>query len=110
MLSVVPSASAAAAAHSATTAAAAHSALAPRRCTLRRRCRCSLTTDDQDFHSCIGSVISGHFTEPWPIYKKIPESQKNFWFEELKVPHISVELPGQTDASLVQLVRKQLAY
>ncbi|KAK4421621.1 hypothetical protein Salat_2112700 [Sesamum alatum] len=41
--------------------------------------------DDRDFYSCIGSVISGHFTEPWPIYKKIPESQKNFWFEELKV-------------------------
>ncbi|KAK4426504.1 hypothetical protein Salat_1419000 [Sesamum alatum] len=40
--------------------------------------------DDREFHSCIGSVISGHFREPWPIYKKIPESQKNFWFEELK--------------------------
>ncbi|KAK4424885.1 hypothetical protein Salat_1682100 [Sesamum alatum] len=40
--------------------------------------------DDRDFHSCIGSVISGHFTESWPIYKKIPKSQKNFWFEELK--------------------------
>ncbi|KAK4430717.1 hypothetical protein Salat_0833400 [Sesamum alatum] len=40
--------------------------------------------DDRDFHSCIGLVVLGRFTEPWPIYKKIPESQKNFSFEELK--------------------------
>ncbi|KAL0333950.1 UNVERIFIED_CONTAM: hypothetical protein Sangu_1551200 [Sesamum angustifolium] len=39
---------------------------------------------DRSFHSCIGSVISGHFMQPWKSYKSIPQSQKNFWFEELK--------------------------
>ncbi|KAK4426542.1 hypothetical protein Salat_1422800 [Sesamum alatum] len=36
------------------------------------------------FHSCIGDVVSGHYTHPWPSYREIPESQKNFWFDELK--------------------------
>ncbi|KAL0367886.1 UNVERIFIED_CONTAM: hypothetical protein Scaly_1007500 [Sesamum calycinum] len=39
---------------------------------------------DRAFHSCIGKVVSSHYTHPWSSYKDIPDPQKNFWFEELK--------------------------
>ncbi|KAL0445458.1 UNVERIFIED_CONTAM: hypothetical protein Slati_2268500 [Sesamum latifolium] len=32
----------------------------------------------------LGLVILGHFTQLRKSYKQIPQSQKNFWFEELK--------------------------
>ncbi|KAL0423304.1 UNVERIFIED_CONTAM: hypothetical protein Sradi_0865200 [Sesamum radiatum] len=64
---------------------------------------------DRSFHSCIGSVISGHFMQPWKSYKPIPQSQKNFWFEELKAYWNSDEFEAKSAKNKVNRVANPVA-
>ncbi|KAK4441846.1 hypothetical protein Salat_0519500 [Sesamum alatum] len=39
---------------------------------------------DRAFQSCIGQLLSGHYTQAWLCYPAVLKSQKNLWFDELQ--------------------------
>ncbi|XLR55052.1 hypothetical protein S83_005724 [Arachis hypogaea] len=40
----------------------------------------------------ISDIIKGHYSQPWPSWKKIPDATRKFWWEKFKVQRLHVSL------------------